>query len=417
MRRRRGQRCVCGGGRGVVWRRCGVVWRRCGVAAVWRRCGVEALTRRAALFPCVQEIMARRKAKAAQLQSTIRQRKKELALKREEAWLRQQDKIENVERIKRQKEFELGKVRQKLQAKEEKLRSMKEMQEALLAERAAERKQAIIDRHHREATTIPERNVLPGPGEYNVPSTMDGSNGFRMSKFTPKSDLDWVIHRAKQMPGPGQYQDIEYKVKAPAASFGKGVVPSDLEWKMIRASEMPGPSAYGSAQFKPETPSFSMGNFKPKSDLELKILRAAELPGPGAYDVGTSVPKRARSVRELHKAIMSGEMDDLGFGFSDSTASPSRSRLPRNSSRGSLGSRTPTRSPMRTGLALGNSAGKSRRGSGSDDVAPTDGRGSGGGGAANSPAMAAAELGDVQEAPDSPSPRKEEAEPPSHAGE
>ena len=43
--------------------------------------------------------------------------------------------------------FELEKVRQKLMVKEERLRGMKDLQEALLAERAAERKKAIIEKH------------------------------------------------------------------------------------------------------------------------------------------------------------------------------------------------------------------------------------------------------------------------------
>ena len=158
--------------------------------------------------------------------------------RKEEAWLRHQDKMDNVERIKRQQDHDRDKLRRKLEAKEEKFKSMKDLQQALLDERSADRKRQIIEKHQHEATHVAERNRLPGPGEYDVKAPFDQpqSAGFTMSKYTPKSDLDWILQRAAQVPGPDAYQDTQFKSKAPSASFGKGVVPSDLEWKIIRST-------------------------------------------------------------------------------------------------------------------------------------------------------------------------------------
>lgn len=146
--------------------------------------------------------------------------------------------MDNVERIKRQQDHDRDKLRRKLEAKEEKFKSMKDLQQALLDERSADRKRQIIEKHQHEATHVAERNRLPGPGEYDVKAPFDQpqSAGFTMSKYTPKSDLDWILQRAAQVPGPDAYQDTQFKSKAPSASFGKGVVPSDLEWKIIRST-------------------------------------------------------------------------------------------------------------------------------------------------------------------------------------
>lgn len=45
---------------------------------------------------------------------------------------------------------------------------------------------------------------IPSPAHYPAPR-LPAPSGGRFNKGKSKSDLDWVIHRSKQLPGPGQY--------------------------------------------------------------------------------------------------------------------------------------------------------------------------------------------------------------------
>ena len=47
----------------------------------------------------------------------------------------------------------------------------------------------------------------PGPGQYdtfNPPKMLDPAGG-RFNLAKPKSELDFILDRAKELPGPGEY--------------------------------------------------------------------------------------------------------------------------------------------------------------------------------------------------------------------
>ena len=91
-----------------------------------------------------------------------------------------------------------------------------------------------IHEFYRRQNTEYERDILPGPGEYKLIDTWQqpGRGATKISDANPKSDVDWAIHRAKNLPGPGAYE-----VKARPATSGvnfTGKKPkSDVDW-MIR---------------------------------------------------------------------------------------------------------------------------------------------------------------------------------------
>ena len=60
----------------------------------------------------------------------------------------------------------------------------------------------------------------PGPSDYGrVGSTLKLSGGV-LSQFTPMSDVDWRIKRARDIPGPGEYEPRDVSSTA-GATFGE----------------------------------------------------------------------------------------------------------------------------------------------------------------------------------------------------
>ena len=65
-----------------------------------------------------------------------------------------------------------------------------------------------------ESTKL-EKDVSPGPGEYQLPSTLVVPGG-TWGKYMPMTDLERAINEASKIPGPGQY-----KVERPIPIEGK----------------------------------------------------------------------------------------------------------------------------------------------------------------------------------------------------
>merc|ERR1712139_554603 len=92
--------------------------------------------------------------------------------------------------------------------------------------------------------------AMPGPGEYK-PREIESKAGATFGNFTPKSQLDLVILRAKESPAPGQHQasnvpkrkkklaqlQKEFKVSNKAVMFA-----AKLRSKLNRRGDRPGSS-------------------------------------------------------------------------------------------------------------------------------------------------------------------------------
>ena len=83
---------------------------------------------------------------------------------------------------------------------------------------------------------------VPGPSHYR-PKLVEPNKGVRFSDANPKSDVDWIIHRSKKTPGPGQYP-LKSTLAGGGVKFSDANPKSDLEWTIYNASQVPGPARY-----------------------------------------------------------------------------------------------------------------------------------------------------------------------------
>lgn len=121
-------------------------------------------------------------------------------------------------------------------------------------------------------------------------------------RYVPKSDIEWLQYKARQLPGPGQYYRPRTATDGlKGGTWGKYAPKSDVEWQMHRAAQIPGPGQY---KARPLTSGAGVkfANYDPPSDIELKMKAAAEMPGPAQY-AGTVSPKKKRDLNELSKAF------------------------------------------------------------------------------------------------------------------
>jgi len=144
-------------------------------------------------------------------------------------------------------------------------------------------------------TAPPKRKIrprLPATGKYLRPG------GGRFSTAKPKSEIDWVILRAKDSPGPSAYRPV---VKAKGGSgttkISDANPKSDVDWVIYRSKQTPGPSEYkvaGMSNQKRGGGRFSTAY--PMSDLEWTIWRAKQTPAPDEYliDRCPTYPKSSR---------------------------------------------------------------------------------------------------------------------------
>ncbi len=223
--------------------------------------------------------------------------------KKKEALFKSQTKKENLERIKQQQNYHRVKLREQLKQADLKRERMNELNVAVIEERRKERKIALINKHSLKRGTPVERNIMPGPGAYSIPTTIGGDGkGFKIGDENPMGYIEIVVNRAKQIPGPNAYGFADYPKKMKAVKFSDANVPSDVEWIMRRSREVPAADAYQNGNaFKSDTPAFSMGNFKPKSDIDWIMARSASTPGPSDYYEG--LPKPRSPLRKVAKKL------------------------------------------------------------------------------------------------------------------
>ena len=91
--------------------------------------------------------------------------------------------------------------------------------------------------------TICSSNLQFTSSADNVKLPKDGRGAIKISDANPKSDLDWTIHRSKQIPGPNQYKPKDIRPDS-GVKFSDSFPKSDLDWSIHRAKALPGPSAY-----------------------------------------------------------------------------------------------------------------------------------------------------------------------------
>jgi hypothetical protein len=119
--------------------------------------------------------------------------------------LKMKRRIENADRARREQEYRNKVAVKKLEMQWGRMNKMKEIEEAIRRQRDLKKKKEIIARHKWIADTKLERAITPGPGEYNETGSMATAkaNCAKWGQYNPKSEIEWIMYRAKQLPAPG----------------------------------------------------------------------------------------------------------------------------------------------------------------------------------------------------------------------
>ena len=88
-----------------------------------------------------------------------------------------------------------------------------------------------------------ERNILPGPGAYDLPEFGSQIAGGTWSKFVAPTALEVHLRAQRDMPGPGTIPQIS-TLRRSGGQFNMGNSKSDVEERIYRAAETPGPGQY-----------------------------------------------------------------------------------------------------------------------------------------------------------------------------
>ena len=249
----------------------------------------------------MQRLVERLHEKEIHVKQVQMKKKAEQEAKRVKKVLRMRRRIENANRARREAEYRNKVAVKKLQLSWARMDKMKEIDEAIRVQRDLQKKNDLIKRHKWIAETELERSITPGPGEYQDHSTdmVNNTRGARWGKHNPKSEIEWIMYRARQIPGPGEYTPFDPKSAITGGTWGKYTPKSDVEWKMLRASQLPGPGEYKPKEVQPANMQ-AFGNFDPPSEIEKVIRRASAVPGPADY-ASKSPPLRRPSMADMKR--------------------------------------------------------------------------------------------------------------------
>ncbi len=168
----------------------------------------EEIKERARAVVEQRRIESDKKAAAAKRQmDRIRKKKEdERAAQRELKALHSRDREEMVRRQRQARLHEQDKAQEHHEKWLQRTALLSEIETAVRHERQLHQKEHIIQEWHRKKNTVYQRDLLPGPGEYQLRDTWKSPSkgATKISDANPKSDVDWAIHFAKQLPGPGE---------------------------------------------------------------------------------------------------------------------------------------------------------------------------------------------------------------------
>ena len=155
---------------------------------------------------------------------------------------------------------------------------------------AQKRAKARVRRRQNETKTA--GNFVPGPtGRYLR------SGGGKISEARPKSYIDWVVYRGRELPGPARYFPKVPHI-SPGVNISDANSKSELEQIIHRSRMTPGPSAYSPKLLPGASFTTKISDANPKSDVDWIIARSSQIPGPADYNISrcpyNTVRKRRR---------------------------------------------------------------------------------------------------------------------------
>lgn len=252
---------------------------------------------------------AEEKRRAADRRNRIRaeERRQKFEADRERRALKARDQAEQVRMQRNAMLASQAAAQDERYAWKKRMGLLDELKDAIRHERQMDQKRRRKMEWERKQQTIFLRDQLPGPGEYNVPTTIGkGIGAAKWGTTNPKSDVEWAIYYAKDLPGPGQY-DVKEPSSAPCARFSQFTPKSDVDWMIYRARSIPGPGQYEPAQVKTRA-SVTFSKFTPKGEIDKIVEKSREQPGPGDYSDTDLRPIKRRSLVEL-KTLLGADVD------------------------------------------------------------------------------------------------------------
>jgi hypothetical protein len=141
---------------------------------------------------------------------------------------------------------------------------------------------------------------VPAPDYYQTPKTVDPEKlkGVKFSDAFPKNYIEWTEYYAKQLPGPS-----DYRIPTPRMSggrFSEARPKSSVDWVVYFAKQTPGPNRYkvtGQTRYGSTIPGGGrIGSGNPLGYIELEINRTRDNPGPGQYNL-VKLPPSGRKPR------------------------------------------------------------------------------------------------------------------------
>jgi hypothetical protein len=148
---------------------------------------------------------------------------------------------------------------------------------------------------------------IPGPGQYQLKSTLEGRGGYLAGK-----NIENIKERA---PGPGQYDNLSYK-SGPA--FTIGGIKGDQSHPN---KDFPGPGTYGS----PERPNSTGGSYRFGNEERKGLGNKSDMPGPGQYTIPNNVGNEGKNITMSGRYETKLDTNKLGPGqyqFSQKASGP-----------------------------------------------------------------------------------------------
>eukprot|EP00750_Incisomonas_marina_P031516 INCI8220.1.p1 GENE.INCI8220.1~~INCI8220.1.p1 ORF type:complete len:521 (+),score=105.35 INCI8220.1:24-1565(+) len=205
-----------------------------------------------------------------------------------------------AERTRESKAYTREQLAFNLEARQYEQAALAEMRHALLERRKQLAREEKIRRDRWRMHNEPERAIMPGPGEYELPGRK--IKGGVWSTFKVKSDLDVKIELGSDTPAPGHYHGESFSTLDKTGGVMNRYKPkSDVEWRMFHAAQMPGPGEYNIEKaLRRKSSAACISEFTPTSDLDRRIALGADTPAPG-QNQRNNAPTRMPKFAEVKK--------------------------------------------------------------------------------------------------------------------
>lgn len=207
---------------------------------------------------------------------------------RDERWVAEARAHANSERLRREQANRRAARASLITIGLEKQTMFEEVATSIARERRDRKKQQIISDNHWKASTVLERNITPGPGEYTV--VRDSSAELLTGRWRdpPLPEVQALMDTKSwvdQTPGPSHYAPTD-AILRPATEqgvrFSTANPKSYLDWAHHYGKQMPSPADYGRPDGPPRaTRSFAFSRHNPMGFLDHAAYLARDSPGPG----------------------------------------------------------------------------------------------------------------------------------------